>query len=119
MSNAGRWADITALMARRLRCPGCMRRFRSQDISTLESAPRFGVFRLTCPMCHSKRLIFAVWGRNGVRTFMNDLDEQEWVYYRYAPPIATEDLLRFHTMLQAYDGDLSDVLEDPLFDESE
>ncbi len=111
--------DITGLMARRLRCPGCMRRFRTQDIGILESGARFGVFRLRCPMCASERLIFAVWSKNAVRTFATDLDAQEWAFYRNAPPIDYDDVIRVARMLSEYDSDFSDVLEDPLLGEQE
>ena len=116
MSDASRLPDITALMARRLRCSGCGRRFRPQDIATVESGERLGVFRLRCPMCTSQRLVIAVWNRSAVRTYLTDLDAQEWTHYRNAPPINSDDVIRFHQMLEAYDGDLSDVLEDPLFE---
>lgn len=119
MNDTGRLPDITALMARRLRCPGCMRRFRAQDIATVESAARFGVFRLRCPMCTSQRLVIAVWNKSAVRTYATDLDAEEWVYYRNAPPIDVDDVIRVARMLADYDGDLSDVLEDPLFDEND
>lgn len=117
MSDTSRLPDITGLMARRLRCPRCMRRFRPQDIAIIETASRFGVFRLRCPMCTSQRLVIAVWHKNMVRTYPTDLDAQEWAYYRHAPPINTDDVLRMVQLMNEYDGDFSDVLEDPLFDE--
>ncbi len=117
MSDSGKLSNVTALMARRLRCPSCMRRFRAQDISTVESASRFGVFSLRCPMCISERLVIAVWTKNSVRTYISDLDAQEWQYYRRKPPIDSDDVIRITRMMQEYDGDLSDVLEDPLFEE--
>jgi hypothetical protein len=117
LNDTSRLPDITALMARRLRCPACMRRFRAKDIATIESSARFGVFRLNCPMCTSQRLVIAVWNRNAVRTYTTDLDAQEWVHYRHAPPIDVDDVIRISRMLSEYDGDLSDVLEDPLFEE--
>jgi hypothetical protein len=118
LSETGKLPDITAVMARRLRCPSCMRRFRPQDISALESSGRFGVFRLRCPMCNSQRLIMAQWSKNAIRTYVTDLDTEEWQHYRNGPPINVDDVLRVHRMLQTYDGDLSDVLEDPVLSES-
>lgn len=119
LSETGRLSDITALMARRLRCPGCMRRFRTQDISTIESSARKGVFKLHCPMCHSHRLVIAVWQRNVVRTYGTDLDSEEWHFYRNAPSVSTDDVIRISQVMSEYKGDLSDVLEDPLFDDQE
>ncbi|TAH51905.1 MAG: hypothetical protein EYC68_08990 [Chloroflexota bacterium] len=109
--------DITALMARRLRCSSCMRRFRPQDISTIESTARFGAFRLRCPLCLSERLVIAVWTKSAIRTFSTDLDYAEWNYYRQAPPINADDVIRMARIMSEYEGDFSDVLEDPMFDE--
>lgn len=119
MNERNRLSDVTALMARRLRCSSCMRRFRPQDISTIESDARQGVFRLRCPMCASQRLVIAVWMRGGIRTYASDLDAQEWRFYRSAPPISTDDVIRISRMLSGYHGDFSDVLEDPLFEEKD
>jgi hypothetical protein len=119
LSEFGNRHDITALMARRLRCSGCLRRFRTQDIITLESAPRRGVFRLDCPMCHTNRLIIGVWNKNAMCTYVTDLDEEEWNHYRHTAPIAVDDLLRVVQMLKTYEGDFTDVLEDPIFDEED
>jgi hypothetical protein len=109
--------DITALMARRLRCAGCMRRFRPQDIEALDSTEQRATFRLRCPMCHTERLVIAVWNKSAVRTFATDIDLEEWTYYRNASPINVDDVLRVHQMLAVYAEDFSDVLEDPLFDQ--
>lgn len=111
--------DIAAVMARRLRCPSCLRRFRPQDISALESRAHLGVYRLRCPMCNSQRLVIAVWNKNAVRTYTTDLDAEEWMFYRHAPPINADDVLRVHQMFATYDGDFSDVLEDPILDNRE
>jgi len=64
----------------------------------------------------SQRLVIAVWNKSVVRTYLTDLDAQEWTHYRDAPPIGSDDVLRVYQMLEAYDGDFSDVLEDPLFE---
>jgi hypothetical protein len=119
LSESGKFPDITTLMARRLRCQGCTRRFRPQDIVMIESAPRFGVFRLRCPMCVSERLVIGTWNKNAIHMYATDLDQEEWKYYRHAPPINSEDVLRVVQMLKTYDDDFSDVLEDPLFDGTE
>jgi hypothetical protein len=91
-----------------------MRRFRTQDIATVESDARMGVFALRCPMCQSHRLVVAVRRRGGLATYSTDLDREEWTYYRHAPPISTDDVILIARHMQTYEGDLSDVLEDPL-----
>lgn len=119
MAESGKIPDLTALMANRLRCPHCKRRFRSQDIATIESGRRISVYRLRCPICTVNRLVIALSYKNGVRTFATDLDAEEWLHYRHAAPINADDVLRIVRMLQEYEGDFTDVLEDPLFNDSE
>lgn len=78
-----------------------------------------GVYALRCPMCVSHRLVLALWQKGGVRTFTTDLDREEWLYYRNAPPIDVDDVIRVARLMSGYDGDLSEVLEDPLLGENE
>lgn len=118
MSNSGKMPDLTALLARQVRCAQCARRFRARDILLIDSAPRVSVFRLHCAMCLSRRLVIGVWNKNTLRLCLTELDEQEWRHYRHARPIQSDDVLRVVEMLRSYEGDFSDVLEDPLFDES-
>ena len=68
-------------------------------------------------MCSAQRVIVAVWGKNSVRTFQSDLDAEEWMHYRNASPIDYDDVIRVARLMSEYEGDLTDVLEDPLFDE--
>lgn len=119
MSESGNVTDIAAWMAHRLRCRDCMRRFRLQDFTLIEAAPKWSVFRLRCAMCVSDRLVIGVRHRNSIRTYSTELDAEEWNYYRRSPRIDADDVLRFTRMLRIYDGDFSDVLEDPIFDEPE
>lgn len=78
-----------------------------------------GVYRLRCPICTVHRLVIAVSHKNIVRTYATDLDTEEWLHYRQAPPVSADDVLRMVRLMAEYDGDFTDVLEDPLFDESE
>lgn len=78
-----------------------------------------GVFRLRCPMCMSHRLVIAVWHRNVVRTYATDLDTEEWMHYRNALPVSIDDVIRITREMMQYEGDFTDVLEDPLFDDTE
>jgi hypothetical protein len=67
-------------------------------------------------MCSAQRVVIAVWTKAAVRTYTSDLDAEEWMHYRNAAPINTDDVLRMVRVMSAYEGDLSDVLEDPLFE---
>ena len=119
MNESEKMPDMASVMLHRLRCANCARRFRPQDIIPLESAAQSGVFRLRCPMCVTERLVIGVWRKNGLRTYMTDLDREEWNHYRRTAAINCDDVLRVVQMLRAYDGDFSDILEDPIFDTAE
>jgi hypothetical protein len=118
LDESGKFLDIAALMTRRLRCESCARRFRPQDISLVESAPQYSVFRLRCAMCDSQRLVIGVQHQNAIRTYATDLDTAEWNYYRRLPRLDADDVVRVARMLKTYEGDFSDVLEDPILDEA-
>lgn len=117
LSESAKRADIAALMTHRLRCPQCKRRYRPQDFHIVESAPQWSVFRLRCAMCLTQRLLIGVRSKNTMRAYATDLDVQEWNHYRRLPPIDADDVVRVARMLKTYDGDFSDVLEDPILDE--
>ena len=119
MNEPGKLPDISTLMAHRLRCQNCARRFRPQDFTLIESAPQYNVFRLRCAMCIAQRLVIGVRHQNTIRTYATDLDTEEWNFYRRSPRVNVDDVVRVARMLKTYDGDFSDVLEDPLFEEVE
>ena len=70
-------------------------------------------------MCRRVRLVIAVWVKHAVRVLATDLDEQEWTHYRHTEPVNADDVLRVVQMLKSYDGDFTDVLEDPILGEIE
>lgn len=119
MSESEKMPDMTALMAHRTRCQNCRRRFRTQDIITLESAARAKVFRLRCPICMTERLVVGTWQNEAFRMYWTELDREEWMHYRNAPPINSDDVLRVVQMLRTYTDDFGDVLEDPIFENDE
>jgi len=119
LSDSGNVTDLTAWLALRLRCPHCKRRFRPQDFFLVEAAPQWSVFQLRCAMCHSQRLVLGARTRNRIRAYALELDAEEWNFYRRAPRLDADDVVRIARMLKTYDGDFSDVLEDPFFEQTE
>lgn len=112
-------SDIAALLAQRLRCQACGRRFRPQDFSLVEAIPQWNVFALRCAMCLSQRLVIGAHVKGAIRAYATELDAAEWKRYRRSPRIDTDDVVRIARMLKTYTDDFSDVLEDPLLDEAD
>lgn len=110
--------QVVSAIARRLRCPGCARRYRMQDFTQIDQAENVSVFEIRCAMCRRNRLIIALWENRRLALFHTDLDAAEWQHYRALPPVRSDDVIRFHLAMQSYEGDLSDVLEDPLLNDS-
>ncbi len=110
---------MTQWMALRLRCPECKRRFRPQDFSLVEATPQWSVFQLRCALCRSQRLVLGARERNRIRAYATELDAEEWNFYRRAPRLDADDVVRIARTLKTYDGDFSDVLEDPFFEPTE
>lgn len=113
MNGFGSPLDLTAWMARQMRCPQCLRRFRAQDVSAIEQGSHHLVCQFHCPICSQERLLVITWDQSVLRAHYTELDAEEWLYYRKQPPLGPDDVIRIHQMLKEYDGDLSDVLEDP------
>jgi hypothetical protein len=107
-----------SLIARRLRCQGCLRRYRLQDVSQIDQDDHVTVFNVRCAMCSRQRLIIAEQERGRIKLLHTDLDDAEWRHYRSQPSVDCDDVIRTYADMSRYDGDLTDVLEDPLLSDS-
>lgn len=118
MKESGKSNSAIAVVARRLRCPTCARRYRLQDITQLDQDEQRAVFKLRCPLCLAERLIIARWEGKRVELLYTELDQEEWTHYHARAAIQSDDVIQMHCNMQTYDGDLSDILEDPLLQDS-
>lgn len=114
MSESYSLPDIGSHLARLLRCQSCRRRARPKDLQTLQHQANSAVFRLRCPVCAQERLLVARWSGLAVKMYHTELDAEEWQHYSQSPRVSADDVIRMHLTMSTYDGDLSDVLEDPL-----
>ncbi|MGB8647604.1 MAG: hypothetical protein WCF84_20385 [Anaerolineae bacterium] len=106
--------EIIDKIARRIQCTACGRRYKAYDFAVVEERANLAVMRLTCRECHKQSIVLAVVQRRQVRPVFSELDPDEWQHFRRLPPLASDDVIRMHREMQAYDGDFTDVLEDPL-----
>jgi uncharacterized protein YbaR (Trm112 family) len=98
----------------RVRCAMCGHSFRARDIQMLGRRDNAWALRVACPMCRTQALLLAVIERHAAQTLYSDLTPDEWVRFQDRPPIAPDDVIAFHQYIHAYDGDFSEILDEPL-----
>ena len=98
----------------RVRCAVCHHSFRANDIQIVGQRGNVWAMRVACPMCRTQALLFAVLTERTARTLYSDLTPDEWTRFKDRPPISMEDVITFHEYMCAYDGDFSEILDEPL-----
>jgi ribosomal protein S27E len=106
-------AMIREIVAR-VKCVVCSHHFRASDLQVLGRRGNAWAMRVHCPMCHTQALLFAVLTEHVAQTLYSDLTPDEWERFNDRPPISTDDVIAFHTYIRAYDGDFSEILDEPL-----
>jgi hypothetical protein len=87
------------------------------DIHILGRRDQVWAMRVHCRECKAKSLLLAVVNDNGTQPVYTDLAPEEWERFKDAPAISIDDVITAHEFLGLYDGDFTDILEDPLPDE--
>lgn len=106
--------DLIARIAKKLKCSACGRTYRLCDFHLLEERDAVSVMRLVCCGCRKQSLVLAVVRRRQIHSFFSELAPDEWMYFSRAQPLDVDDVIAIHRQMQVYDGDFSEVLEDPL-----
>ncbi len=106
--------EIIDKIARRLQCTTCGRRYKAYDFSMIEERENLAVMRLICRECHKQSVVLAVVQHRKVRPVLSELEPDEWQRVHALPRLASDDVIRMHREMDAYQGDFTDVLEDPL-----
>ncbi len=106
--------EIIEKISRRLKCVRCGRRYRPYDFQLMEERENFAVLRIVCRDCHKQSLVLALVQHRKLRSVVSELEPDEWQRFRKCKPLTRDEVVSFHRMMQAYDGDFTDVLEDPL-----
>jgi len=101
----------------RVRCAVCRHHFRASDVQILGRRGNAWAMRVACPMCRTQALLFAVLTERAAQTIYSDLTPDEWGRFKDRPPISLDDVIAFHEYIRAYEGDFSEILDEPLPDE--
>jgi hypothetical protein len=98
----------------RVRCAVCEHHFRANDIQVLGRRGNAWAMRVDCPTCHTRALLLAVVDQRAAHMLYSDLTPDEWARFKDRPPISTDDVIAFHKYMRAYQGDFSEILDEPL-----
>lgn len=95
-------------------CSVCGHHYGKSDVQIIGRREQVWAMKVHCRECRTKALLLAVVNDTGTRPVYTDLAPDEWERFRESPPISVDDVIQAHEYLQGYDGDFTDILEDPL-----
>lgn len=101
-------------IAAHTKCAVCGKRFRMGDIQIVGHRDNVWAMRASCRECRTTALLLAVISQNVTRSIYTDLAPEEWERFKSSVPVDVDDVIRFYQAMDAYDGDFSDILEEPL-----
>ena len=114
MDDQDRIDQILQRASRRLICSQCHRHFRPRDLALVEAWEERWLVRGDCAMCRANLLLSARLQDEALHIVPLDITPDEWPRFRKHAAITVEDVLTITRTMQAYEGDLSEILEDPL-----
>ena len=114
--NAISQAVIRQIVAR-ARCAVCGHSFSMSDIRVIGRRDNAWAMSVKCRECRTQALMLAVMSDGSTRPVYTDLTPNEWERFKTRPPISTNDVIDFYSYLDSYNGDLSEILDEPLAEE--
>lgn len=117
MKNDATAQALIKQIAARVTCAVCSHHFGAKDIELVGKRENVWAMRVNCRECRTKALLLAVVNQGTVRSIDTDLVPEDWERFKASPPISTDDVIAVHEFIQSYDGDFSDILEEPLPEE--
>jgi hypothetical protein len=112
---------LTQAMIRQIvastRCGVCGHHFRKSDVHVIGRRENTWAMSVTCRECQSKALMLAVLAGGTTHPIYTDLEPNEWDRFKAHPRISLNDVIQFYSYLDAYDGDFSEIMDEPLEDE--
>ncbi len=100
-------------------CAVCNHRFGISDVQVVGRRDQVWAMRVRCRECRTEALLLAVVNEEGTQSIYTDLTPPEWERFKNAPTITVDDVIAAHEFLESYDGDFSEVLDEPLPEEKE
>lgn len=101
-------------IAKHVTCTTCGHHFALNDIEFVGRRENVWAMRVNCRECRTKALLFAVVNKGTARSIYSDLAPEDWDRFKDSPAISVDDVIQVHEYIQAYDGDFTDILEEPL-----
>ena len=95
-------------------CAICRHRFATRDIQILDRREQVAAMSVKCRRCGTEAILFAIINQQTALPIRTDLTPGEWARFRHAAPIDANDLIQLHQHLENYDGDLSEIMDEPL-----
>lgn len=112
---------LTSAMIRQIvaqtRCGVCGHHFSKTDVHVIGRHENTWAMSVTCRECRTKALMLAVLANGTTRPIHTDLDPTEWERFKSRPPISIDDVIHFYDYLSVYDGDFSEIMDEPLAEE--
>lgn len=106
-------------IAARVKCAVCGHHFGLSDIQVIGHRDQIWAMRVNCRECRTQALLLAVVEGKAARSVYTDLTPDEWERFKDHTPISVDDVIAMHQYIQSYDGDFSEILEDPLPEDEE
>jgi hypothetical protein len=87
------------------------------DIQIVGHREQVWAMRVNCRECRTEALLLAVVEEKGARPVYTDLAPTDWTRFKDGPAITVDDVIEMHKFIQTYEGDFSEILEEPLPEE--
>lgn len=101
-------------IAARVTCAVCSHHFAANDIELVGKRENVWAMRVNCRECKTKALLLAVVSQGTARRVESDLVPEDWERFKENSPISVDDVIAIHEFIRSYDGDFTDILEEPL-----
>lgn len=109
---------ITQSMIRQIvahaRCATCGHSFNTNDVRVIGKRNNAVAMSVTCRECRTQALFLAVLGQSKTKPIYTDLTPSEWNRFKARPAISCDDVIEFYSFMDAYAGDLSEIMDEPL-----
>ena len=99
------------------RCGVCGHHFNKSDVQVIGRRENIVAMSVSCRECRTKALMLAVITNGTTHPIYTDLDPTEWDRFKLRPPISIDDVIQFYAYLSEYDGDFSEIMDEPLEEE--
>ncbi len=104
-------------IAARVKCAVCGHHFGTSDIRVIGHREQVWAMQINCRECRTQALLLAMVDGKMAHPIQTDLAPDEWSRFQDQPPISVDDVIAMHQHMQTYDGDFSEILEEPLLGE--